>query len=154
MPPSGGPAEPTAIIVGRPRKPILAAPVDPIVASVGAGIDPPVWGRAVYWTGSHEPASPSQGTTLIYAHACMYHLCPFTDLHRARRGGSVFLESAKGRFRYRIARIVSLPKVDLATFGFSGYDLALITCELPGEGSEWDNRMVLGVLIGFRPSRS
>ena len=145
---------PTAITVGRTGHRILSAPVDPIAASIGTGIDPPVWGRAVFWTGSHEAASPSQGTTAVYAHACTHHVCPFTALHQAHLGDPVLLSSPKGRFTYRIVRIVSLPKIDLAGFSFTGYDLALITCELPGEGSELDNRMVLGVLTGFRPART
>jgi hypothetical protein len=67
-------------------------------------------------------------------------------------GDPVLLGSPNGRFSYRVVRIVSLPNIDLAGFSFTGYDLALITCELPGEGSELDNRMVLGVLTGFRPA--
>lgn len=152
---SHGPALPLHISVRDAvrRRTVVSAPVDPIDAAVGTGIFPPVWGRAVYWTGSHRPASPSRGTTIVYAHACTHHICPFTNLHAARTGDSIRVATSRGSFEYRITRILSLPKINLAAFSFSGYDIALVTCELPGEGSELDNRLVLGTLVRFVPAR-
>jgi hypothetical protein len=124
---------------------ILDAPVDPIHVDVPV-IDPPIWGRAVFWTDSTRPHSPSRGTTLIYGHACLHHVCPFTDLHAAQPGDEIVLGTPRGQFTYTVEAVRHQPKAGMGNYSFGNYDIGLITCVLPDEGSIDDNRIVLGKL--------
>jgi hypothetical protein len=130
---------------------ILDAPVDPIQTQAPV-IDPPIWGRAVFWTGSALPRSPSGGTTLIYGHACLHHVCPFTSLHAAQPGASVVLYTAAATFTYTVNAVRHQPKAGMGDYSFGNSDIGLITCVLPDEGSVDDNRIVLGTLTSVSPS--
>lgn len=130
---------------------ILDAPVDPIHTQAPV-IDPPIWGRAVFWSGSAMPRSPSQGTTLIYGHACLHHVCSFTSLHAAQPGASIVLYTAAGTFTYAVKAVRHQPKAGMSNYSFGNSDIGLITCVLPDEGSVDDNRIVLGKLTSVSHS--
>ncbi len=126
---------------------LIEAGVDDIASRKEAVIDPPIWGRAVFWTSSVQPQYPSKGTSIMYGHTCIHHTCPFTRLNLAVPGDTAVVQSLKGSFTYRIDAVVHQPKARMPHFNFGHYDAALVSCILPGEGSHEDNRIVLGTLI-------
>lgn len=141
-------ADPMWIEVRRPDGSIiLKKPMGTVDGQVGSGIDPKVWNRADLWAQSVQPQAPSWSTSVIYGHSCIHHVCSFTDLHLARPGDLVILTTPKGVFTYLIYSVQHQPKDGMAHFSFGNADVGLVTCILPGEGSEDDNRVVLGTLI-------
>jgi hypothetical protein len=121
----------------------LVAPVAPFTATIrrdgtAEPIDPPrgsdqEWLTAAWITQSAWPASPAQGRSYLYGHACRHHDCSFTRLADAGVGDTVTVSTTTQLLSYRIcARGLSAKSGDLVVpdcgTGSSG-DLVLVTCE-------------------------
>jgi hypothetical protein len=79
--------------------------LDPVRAGAGyAPVDPPVWNHAVWvrYRPLVPPTDTTRGTSYVYGHACHHHVCAFTALAGAARGGWIVVRSGAATVRYRI----------------------------------------------------
>ena len=95
-------------VEGRDGRPILSTAVGALTPTRVAGgfapVDPPYWNEAVWvrYRPLIAPTNPHLGTSYIYGHACHHHVCAFTDLVRAVRGGSILVIAGGRTVTYRI----------------------------------------------------
>ena len=142
-------------------QPILATTVgafDPVAAGGGyAPIDPPLWNQAVWvrYRPLVQPTDTAHGTSYVYGHACRHHVCAFTDLARAARGGSITVARGAQSITYRVESVsAGYPKTgpgSLAELRGGVADrsvprrLVLVTCDYGSDDVSRNNVVVVAV---------
>ena len=69
-----------------------------------APVNPPRWNEAVWvrYRPLVPPIDTRRGTSYVYGHACHHHVCAFTELSRARPGGTIVVTGNGRTTTYRI----------------------------------------------------
>lgn len=111
---------------------------------------------SVWVTASAYPVSPPTGTSYVYGHACLDHICPFTALringdgsYTVRNDDQVVVTTATGTLTYVVCGVGSSPKsgdLIVPPCGDLPRDIVLVTCEYVGSESR-SNIVVAATLV-------
>lgn len=123
------------------------------------GTDVPVgcdWTDTSVWIeNAAYPRSPPSGTTYIYGHACLYHICPFSavkqtsdGLYTVGPGDSIMITTRAGTLAYLVCAVAASPKAGPAQQPVcnGGVDLDIITCRFDTSGTSLDNIIIAATL--------
>lgn len=115
-------------------------------------IDPPVHNRAAWVEQSAYPATPSQGTSYIYGHACHHNTCSFTRLKNAQLGDLVIVTTPAGVLTYKVTHIgTSLKSTNALPVWASNSTvsnrLVLVTCAYESGDISLTNLVVAATLV-------
>jgi LPXTG-site transpeptidase (sortase) family protein len=156
-PVAGGP--PLELVVDT-RLGRLPAHVVGMDVKSGEPVDPPhdtaqEWLTAVWIRASPYPASPSSGTTYIYGHACLHHVCPFTKLGATEVGDFIHVTTTRGELTYRVTAIGLSPKsaTYLPTWARDirvRNRLVLVTCAFERDSHSVNNIVVVAKLVAAK----
>lgn len=140
---------------------IATSAVDPMSPPPGMIVEPPSYERSVWIEQGAAPASPADGTTYVYGHACQRHVCPFTSLLSASIGDLigdfVVVTTPAGVLEYQIAERGHSDKASnrLPEFAMDPTipnRIVLVTCTFEADGSSLQNLVFSATLVRATPA--